>query len=154
MSFVDDSSLNVTSVYRENPVTSAQENILADVQHTVHHLKTLAQHWEKLLFSMGGTLHLQKCHWYLMQWAWRNGKVTQATSRHLPIDMSLTAGYSVTPEVIPRIEPHDSFCTLGVHIAPDGSQHHQLQVLRRHSENYKSNIASSTLSSEEAYYSI
>jgi hypothetical protein len=67
--------------------------------------------------------------------------------------MPLTADYSVVPENIPRIEPHTSFCTLAVYIAPNGSQQKQIQVLRQHSEIYKSSITSSTLTSEEAYYS-
>jgi hypothetical protein len=57
---VDDSSLSVTSTYQVNPATSTQENIQAEAQHIVHRLKTLAQHWEKLLFSTGGALNLQK----------------------------------------------------------------------------------------------
>jgi hypothetical protein len=67
-SFVDDSSLGVTSDYQYDTTLSLQENRDREVDYVVSRLKELAQHWERLLFSTGGAINMQKSHWYLMTW--------------------------------------------------------------------------------------
>ena len=60
VSFVDDSSLGVTSVYRYDPTKSVEENRTDEISHTVDKLKELAQHWERLLFTTGRAINMQK----------------------------------------------------------------------------------------------
>jgi hypothetical protein len=65
VAFVDDSSLGVTSQYIWDPDLPDHDNHQAQTAHTVEKLTELAQHWEKLLFTTGGALNLQKSHWYI-----------------------------------------------------------------------------------------
>jgi hypothetical protein len=54
VSFVDDSSLYVTTEYEDDPALSTAENKVKEVQHLIQRLTALSQHWEKLLFTTGG----------------------------------------------------------------------------------------------------
>ncbi|MFN9960298.1 MAG: hypothetical protein ACK55I_45020, partial [bacterium] len=51
VSFVDDSSLSVTSDYIWDPNLTDMVNWLKEVEHLVAHLAALSQHWERLLFT-------------------------------------------------------------------------------------------------------
>lgn len=92
VSFVDDSSLCVTSEYVYDPALSDAENMTKEVEHLVSRLATLSQHWERLLFTTGGAINFQKSHWYLMTWLWKNGIPRLATVPQSPASMSLTTG--------------------------------------------------------------
>jgi hypothetical protein len=59
-SFVDDSSLGVTSEYVHDPDLSHCVNRDREVNHVVSRLELLVQHWERLLFSTGGAINMQK----------------------------------------------------------------------------------------------
>ena len=57
LSFVDDTGLGVTS----NSASTSEPNSNAeDFVQVVQKLQTLAQHWERLLFTTGGALNLTK----------------------------------------------------------------------------------------------
>ncbi len=66
--FVDDSLLSVTSTYTHNPLLTLEENTAAETRHVMEALRKKAQHWERLLFSMGGAIHTKKSHWYIHSW--------------------------------------------------------------------------------------
>jgi hypothetical protein len=151
--FVDDSSLSVTSPYVRDHNNSLHYNHTRDNIATIQSLLTVAQHWERLLFSTGGAINMQKSFWYLIAWVWKKGIPKIATSTTAPGKMELTSGYSSTTTTVPRIEPSDSFRTLGVYISPSGSQLKQIKVLRQHSEQYYINVSTSTLTSDEVYLS-
>jgi hypothetical protein len=68
VSFVDDSSLNVTSEYIYDQTLTDEANRWLETEHLVSRLTTLGQHWERLLFSTGEAINFQKNHWYLLQW--------------------------------------------------------------------------------------
>ncbi len=119
--FVDDSSLSITSRYCHNPTDTLQNNDIQDNITTIKSLMTMAQHWERLLFSMGGAINMQKSFWYLIAWVWKKGVPTLATSATAPGIMELTSGYSSMTSTVPRIEPSDSFHMLGVYISPSRS---------------------------------
>jgi hypothetical protein len=73
MAFVDDSSLTVTSTYSRLQHLTAKQNGTDDNNTAIANLSTVAQHWERLLFTMGGSINMQKSFWYLVAWVWRNG---------------------------------------------------------------------------------
>jgi hypothetical protein len=54
VSFVDDSSLCVTTEYVHDPALSTAENKVKEVEHLIQRLTAISQHWEKLLFTNGG----------------------------------------------------------------------------------------------------
>ena len=129
-SFVDDSSLGISSDYQYDDELTAQENRSQEVAHVAKQLSKLAQHWERLLFSTGGAIIMKKSHWYLISWIWTNGVPHLASIRSTPAGLKLTTGYGTTLTEVPRIEPTQAFCTLGVHIAGSGNQAKQAKVLR------------------------
>jgi hypothetical protein len=131
--FVDDSSLSVTSTYARDLELSVATNDSMDNRATIQALSTLAQHWERLLFSTGGAINMQKSFWYLMAWTWKNGIPSLAPISQAPGDMHLTSGASNILHLVPRIEVKDAFRTLGIYLSPSGSQTIQVQILRQHS---------------------
>jgi hypothetical protein len=66
VSFIDKNSLLVISNYILDPTLSVAENMLKEVEQLIVKLTTLSQHWERLLFSTGGAINLQKSHWCLV----------------------------------------------------------------------------------------
>lgn len=153
VAFVDDSSLRATSSYQENQNLSYEENQQLEELHTVEKLEKLAQHWERLLFTTGGAINMQKSHWYLMAWNWKGGLPSLAKTDTTPATLRLTSGSNPTPESVPRIEVNDNFRTLGVYLTPNGSQVEQIKRLRQHSTSYASRVVKSTLSPDQAYWS-
>jgi hypothetical protein len=98
--FVDDSSISVTSTYhRDLKLTLAQNNDI-DNDTATKFLIAVAQHWEKLLFSTGGAINMQKSFWYLMAWVWNGvpSLVTMITSRS-----------NTAPIQVPCLDVTDSF---------------------------------------------
>lgn len=151
--FVDDSSLSVTSNYQHDNALDMASNMSLENSKTIRSLNTIAQHWERLLFSTGGAINMQKSFWYLLAWVWKNGTPKLVTTKSAPGEMELTSGSSTTLTTVPRLEVTDSFRTLGVYISPSGSQLKQTKILRQNSEQYYIHVNSSTLSPDEAYTS-
>ncbi len=118
---------------------------------SIEDLQKLAQEWERLLFSTGGALNLQKCFWFLLTWRWNNGHAQYASENEVPGDLSMTSGNTLnSPTVINRISPTESYRTLGVHISPSGSNLGALQTLITIVTEYSANIRSSHLNRSEA----
>jgi hypothetical protein len=153
ISFVDDTGLGVASTYIWDTNLSTEENYREEIRHVVQKIHLLAQHWEKLLFSTGGSINLQKSFWYLVAWNWKNNKATLAMIGQTPVELLLTSGYSTIQEQLPRIEPTQAFKTLGVYILASGCQNRQMEILRTSSQHYYDHIQNSTLSPQEAYTS-
>jgi hypothetical protein len=85
VSFVDDTGLGVTSDLNTNSYNTFEVTQHAEIIHIVNKLKRLAQHWEKLLFTTGGAINLQKRFWYLIAWQWKNGQPKLVTIPQDPI---------------------------------------------------------------------
>jgi hypothetical protein len=153
VSFVDDTGLGMTSSYLWQSNLFDEENRKQDFRHTLSHLQTIAQHWERLLFTTGGALNLSKCFSYSMSWKQTKGYPALASITQTPGDLTLTTGYEQIPKPIPRIDPTYAFRTLGVHISLSGKQHEQIKVLRIYAQSYHYAVQSSTLTFPEAYLS-
>ncbi len=152
-SFVDDSSLGVTSTYTFDPLLSMEANRTKEIAYVVTQLRALAQHWERLLYSTGGAINMQKSHWYLISWIWTNDIPRLATIRSTPAGLALTTGCTEIQENVPRIEPTQSFRTLGVYIAGSGNQAKQAAVLRSHADQYHFSLQKAIMTPPEAYCS-
>jgi hypothetical protein len=99
--FVDDSFLGCTSTHNLQEL-SFHENQNLHKNSAIANLHTLAQKWERLLFTNGGALNLNKSCWHLMAWNWSSGnahlEIPNTTSKHL----LLTAGNQTsTPISVP-----------------------------------------------------
>jgi len=63
VSFVDDTSLSVTSEYVYDPKLTPTTNRKLETAHLVDKLSRLSQYWERLLFTTDGAINFQKSHW-------------------------------------------------------------------------------------------
>jgi hypothetical protein len=151
VSFLDDSSLCVTSEYVANHALSPEENRHLEVEHLVSWLASLGQHWEKLLFTTGGAINFQKSHWYLMTWLWQAGIPCLATTCQSPATLSLITGNNLLPDIVPRLEPTQGFRTLRVFVTPSGNYAKQAKILRGYAEQFREQICGSGLTPTEAY---
>jgi len=151
-SFVDDTSLGCTS---SSQCKTEDLNLTSkkDFQSTLSLLAELAQEWKRLLYSTGGALNLQKSFWFTMTWKWRNGTASLATTAQRPGVLRITNGAKTTKEAVPRIEPTETYRTLGVHLSPSGKLDESLRILREQAISFASSIISSHLSRFEAYWS-
>ena len=72
-------------------------------------IESIAQDFERKLFSTGGELALHKCYWYLIDWKWEpDGSSSMAKIKEAPGDMMLTKGYAQEKIAIQRLEVTDS----------------------------------------------
>jgi hypothetical protein len=152
--FVDDSFLGCTSSHIDSQEVSFSENQKNHMVSAVSNLTSLAQRWERLLFTTGGALNLQKSYWHLMAWHWKGGSaklnIPSATSQQL----FLTSGEQLSnPVPLPQLTPYESYKTLGVFLSPSGSMKQAISALLAISIDYASHIVGSTLNREEAWYS-
>jgi hypothetical protein len=151
VSFVDDSSLSVTSDYEQDTALPPATNRTRETALLVQQLAALGQHWECLLFTTGGAINFQKSHWYLMTWIWQNGLPRLATTAQAPATLYLTTGTNAQADLVPRIDPTQGFHTLCVYITLSGQYTRQARVLRDYTEKFKTQIEGSTLTPTEAY---
>jgi hypothetical protein len=153
VSFVDDTGLGVTSEFERDLSATTDENDSAEIRHIIHKLHQIAQHWERLRFSTGGSINLQKSFWYLIARQWKHGQSKLMTIAQQPMEILLTSGYSTSPEILPRIEPTQAFRMLGIYISASGCQKKQVEVLRTSAQRYYEYLHKSTLFPAEAYLS-
>jgi len=132
--FVDDSQLGCISHSLQENSTALNANQMI----TLRKMTNIGQRWERLLFSTGGALNLQKSFWILLTWSWKNGHLV-AKDQH-PLQLKLTSGYDTTPVEVPWLDPHEGFCTLGAYISPSGSMALMITNLSRIAIEYATSI--------------
>ena len=150
--FVDDSHLGVTSSHIDDPALSLEDNIRLHELQVVNDLGTLAQHYERLLWSTGGALNIGKCSWNLISWRWKNGRASLATSSQARAELRLTAGASSRRETVPRLQPYETYRTLGVFINGKGCMRQPRKILRGKSAEFAGRIAASSINAVSAYF--
>jgi hypothetical protein len=160
--FVDDTGLGTNETdsfhHDEDETVSHDSNYSSSpgrdkIPNVITNLKRLAQEWERLLFSTGGALNLEKCFWFLLAWRWDKGIAKLHTSTTAPGILSMTSELSPEQTEIKRIAPTESYRTLGVHLAPNGSNKGAISILKEAALVYCSRITSSRLTRKEALVS-
>jgi hypothetical protein len=138
--FVDDTDVQVNDA--KTPYT-AQE--LAQV------LQIDAQHWEKLLFTSGGKLELNKCFFYLLYWEFDDdGKPRLKKKADLPHKLMLHQGNDLEPTEIQQKDCSEPHKTLGVMKAPNRSQKGEEQRLKKKCDAHAVAILSNSVSTTDA----
>lgn len=148
--FVDDAQLGCTSKLLKG---FRHPDSTQDTQEVVKGLQYMAQSWEKLLFSTGGALNLQKSFWTLISWKWEKGIAKMSTPAQEPADLLLTEGYNSNPIIVPRLSPYEGYRTLGVYISPSGSTSVVLKKLQDISLAYATAITGSSLNHTASLWS-
>jgi hypothetical protein len=148
--FVDDAQLGCCAPLPSGHHDPSQ---LLPPRRLISGLQYLAQSWERLLFTTGGALNLQKSFWILLTWQWNKGVAWLQTPAQAPAELYLTAGYNPLPIAVPRLCPSEGFRTLGVHISPSGSMQLSVRKLQEASLAYTTAITGSRLNRSAALWS-
>lgn len=118
----------------------------------VSRMKTKAQRWERLIWSSGGALNLDKCFIYLLDWTFtKTGEAKLKPLNILPYNVDLTAGADLNNSVpIHRVPPTKGMRTLGVRLAPDGSDTDEYSYRLGQAQALKKRLQTATLNREQA----
>jgi hypothetical protein len=149
--FVDDSGLGTNlppNALEADTETVEEEHIVL-----TRRLQRLAQEWERLLFSTGGALNLQRCFRFILSWHWAGGNAELHAQLTLPATLTMTSGSDPTPIAVPRIEPTQSFRTLGVYLTPSGCNKGAITILQEIVLNYATHITGSHLTRQQTLVS-
>ena len=87
---------------------------------------------------------------------WKQGTPKSDNKASTPANLHLTAGSNPIPETIPRIDPSESFRTLGIYLSLSGSQSRQVSILRSHTESHRTltyPLACTSLTQQQCKYS-
>ena len=141
-SYVDDTSTGVNDAMHEEPLHWTEMLAL---------MQSVAQIWERLLYSSGGALELPKCFWYLMYWEWVNGRPRLVPNVAMPGMIALTQGHIPNYTVIDRLEVWEARRTLGVRVAPDGNFRKEAEFLRNKANNYAARLIASNLTEMDTF---
>jgi hypothetical protein len=116
-------------------------------------LRKEAHIWERLLWSSGGLLEIDKCRYYTIQWkfgASGKAKLTTKAEMHQP-PFILTTGNTGTSVRVRQLDCDQSFRTLGIHKTISGDQTEQIAILTEKSNNFAKGILASATTPFEAW---
>jgi len=117
--FIDDTTLWLTAAA-----------IYSSIQALTTAMQDKAQSWERLLWTCGRALNLQKCFWYAISWKWgKHGEAIMCSIDDTPdLQIHLTHGsdHSKTIE-IKRVDVSVGRCTLGMRLAPLGTDEEEFE---------------------------
>jgi hypothetical protein len=113
----------------------------------------MAQSWERILFTTGGAINLQKSFWILLTWQWWKGIAKLSIPTQEPAQLLLTAGYGRKPVQVPQLNPLEGFRTLGVFTSPSRSTKLARAKLKAISVEYATALMGSCLNYSAALWS-
>ncbi len=143
VAFVDDAA---------NVLNDAEQTHPLDEPTLVSNLQSMAQAWERLLFTTGGALKLPKCFCYIVIWDWANGFPILCSKNKFKHFVTIHDSNTNEDITITLKDPNSAERTLGVRIAPSGSQKAEFQWLLQKANNFARLITKGRLSREEARY--
>jgi len=152
-SFVDDSNLGSTSILPHNPHAVSPVDQKLHSESAVNNLTSLAQTWERSLFSTGGAINFNKSFLFLFHWTWKNG-IAMLSASTSSFQLRLTEGATLDqPITVPQKSVYETYRTLGVHLSPSGDTAGAEKILLSLAQDYKAKIAASRLPREAAILS-
>jgi hypothetical protein len=117
-----------------------------------------AQRWERLLWSSGGLLNLQKCLFYIMSWDFDDkGRPSLKKQSAHPHPLQLTSGDSPELQSVTQYDSAEAHRYLGDWISCSLQMLTALSVLQANASNYARRVLTSPLSKRDAwiaYYAI
>ena len=116
----------------------------------VQAITTVAQKWERLLFSTGGALAPGKCFFYVVKWEWdAHGKAVMRKTHALDDPLLLYAGHDFIPQQVPRKEVSAGHRTLGVRLDPNITFKDEVVYLKQVSNKIAGRLRRTNLSKSE-----
>ena len=114
-------------------------------------IETIAQDFERKLYSTGGNLSLKKCFWYLIDWIWDDaGNAQMRKIEQGKADISLTQGNFNKKYRIKREEVDTAIRTIGVRVNPKGDNVIEYQYRYKYTMQWTNMIRTSSLTKTEA----
>ena len=141
-SYVDDTAVGVSDAMQDEPMS---------IPEIIGHLQDVAQKWERILYSSGGSLELRKCFWYLVYWEWVDGRPQMMPSISSPAMIALTKGHIPVYMVIERKETWEAMRTLGIWVAPDGNYRKEAQFLWTKANTFAAHLLTSNLNRMDTF---
>ena len=115
-----------------------------------HSLQSLAQSWERLLYTTGGALKPQKCFYYLLLWDWANGFPILRSKQKCSSTLSITDSNTNAQVTLEMKGPCESTRTLGIRISPSRDQSAEIHWLTQKSATFARLIRKGHLTRTEA----
>jgi hypothetical protein len=143
--FVDDTQNGLNDAHMLQPWT---------IHELFEKLQAMAQTWERLLHCSGGALELSKCSYYVLYWQWIHGLPSLISKQKVQEkvgSIALTLGLNSNKTPIKQLDTSEAHKTLGVWLAPDGSEAAQINYLLTKSHQVATLISQSKLTRLEAY---
>jgi len=110
-------------------------------------------HWEGLLCAMGGALVPTKCFWYWIDFKQTHEKCVYVTKNDLPGELTIRDD-TQSHVVVPRLDPHEAWHTLGVQLAPDGNWETECQYLHSVAVDWQVHMAAHHLNPTNTTFSL
>ena len=105
-----------------------------------------AQYWEKLLYTTGGALALEKCFFVAMDWEIANDEMVLKQAHSEDLKIQLKTGHDYTNfETIPQKPASNGTRNLGARLASYGNNKDEIDHLIHRGKTYSQNIAASGL---------
>ena len=141
IAFVDDATNLLNDIGRK-PMDEAT---------LINALQTLAQMWERLVYSSGGALKPSKCFWFAITWHWASGFPIIRSKNKYTHPLTIRNSPSNTDVTLQMKGPSEAERTLGIRISPSGSQVKEIEWLRNKAESFAEHIKRGHLNREEAH---
>jgi hypothetical protein len=141
--FVDDSDIIASSGHSNNPL------------HTLSQMQKSIDCWQGVAKSTGGALEPSKSWWYLIQFKWDKGKWDYASRDDMVEDIRLSSKDKddVRTE-LQYLESHEAQKMLGVHLAPDGNNNAQFNVMLNKTKHFGEMIRTGHIHRHEAWIAL
>ena len=105
--------------------------------------------WEGLIKNTGGTLVVDKCLWWGVDFYWQDAKWRYKTQQEL--GQTLTAiNTNDERQIVEQLDASSAYKTLGVWIAADGNHTKELKILKDTACKWADRIRVSLLSESES----
>jgi hypothetical protein len=112
-----------------------------------------AQIWERLLWTTGGLLELEKCRFYIVYWKFNadgRGSMMSQAEMNTPT-MLLTEGDTGRLQEVKQLDLDDAFKTLGIQMTISGNQSVQISEMKRKSDEYARGLLSVNVTPFESW---
>jgi Reverse transcriptase (RNA-dependent DNA polymerase) len=140
--FVDDTDLCQMALTEE---MTAEEVAMA--------MQVGMEAWEGAMRATGAAVVPAKSHWYLIDFKWKDGRWSYATTLDRPNSLTVKDHLGVRSE-IQRLEPSQAERTLGVRLAPDGNNETEKEYLYSVANEWSLNARSGRLDHRSAWFNL
>ena len=137
--FVDDTDLIAATDYSNNP------------SNTMEKMQDVADGWEGVAKSTGGTLSPDKCWYYLIHFDWDNGKWSYGDDSKLEGQHISIKNVNDQKKTIKYLDSSKAEKMLGVYLAPDGNNKEQVEHFKLKTQSLADKIRSGHLDRFEAW---